>query len=195
MTTALKPDDDERESRAAYHAEIDRRLDQLRPKRASVSETDWRQPVYAWARNHMPNEATLVRDQAKRDVDVREGEATKRGNLYIRRYLKGQIPLEWALLGPSPIKVGRRLRVRLDAATPQDVEDAARLILAEGKATYDEVVLLAGGLLDLARDARQAGFTFVAEIGDLPLREDGRMADLGWDDEEDDDGLAGVPVA
>jgi hypothetical protein len=168
------------DSWAEYHAEIDRRLDEVRPPRAGVGETDWREPVYGWARNHIPNEPDLVRRTAKRVVDLREGEATKRGNVFLRAYGHGQQMLDWAMLGALPIKVGE-VRVRFDAATPEDLEDAARLLERNAKRQYDEEVLLVGVMRDIARDARRGGFAFVAQIGNLT------PFDIGRDDEPFDD--------
>jgi hypothetical protein len=156
------------ESWKFFHRQIDERLDAIRPKRAGVGETEWREPVYAWARQHMPDESNLVRNIAKSEVDRREGAATKRGNKLLRDYAKGIIPLSWAMFGPMPIKVDRTLRVRLDAATPDDVDDAARELRSDAKRVFDEVTILADGMEDLARMARRRGLPFVASLGDLP---------------------------
>lgn len=158
-----------------FHREIDRRLDDRRPKRASVGEKEWREPIYGWARNHIPDETNLVRVFAEQIVDRREGEATKRGNEHLRRWMHGQMPLTWADVGPLPIKV-EKLRIRLDAATPDDMEDAANQVQAEGAKTWQEILLLADTMRDLARQARHAGYVTVARLGDLPPREDAEAA-------------------
>lgn len=169
-TTDLpSPDDEDRMLWQEFRSEIDKRLDARRPERVSVTERDWRQPVYAWARNHMPDETNLVRRIAEREVDRRESEATKRGNNLIRDYMHGRAPLSWQLVGPLPIKVDK-LRIRLNVATAAEVEDAARELRAAGKQVFDEVNLLCDGLLLLAREARERGVIAVSLIGDQPPR-------------------------
>lgn len=153
-----------------FRAEIDRRLDEARPKRASMGEYDWREPVYGWARNHLPNEQDLVHRTAKTEVDNREREATKKGNALLRDYIKGIRPLDWMDLGPKPIKVDEYLRVRWDAATPEDVDKAAKKLLADATATFREVESLAKEMHELAGEAREAGLLFVALLGNKPQR-------------------------
>lgn len=169
-----------------YRRQIDRLLDEHRPARANAGDKDWREPVYGWARNHIPDESNLVRHFAERSVDGREGQATKRGNRVLRLWLHGQTPLEWKICGPLPI-VANRVRVRLDAAIPDEVEDAATELRHRGKLTYDEILLLSEGLQRLARLARRAGLAKVSLIGDLPPDGDGEQSagDL-FDDDEDD---------
>ncbi len=161
------PDDESKDMWASFRAQIDARLDASRPQRCSATEREWREPIYAWARNHMPDETQLVRRIAQREVDSREGIATKRGNIFIRDYMHGRVPLSWSLVGPLPVRVGK-LRIRLDVATPKEVEDAARELVAAGQAILDEVALLAEGLTELAEEARAKGFLTVALIGDKP---------------------------
>jgi hypothetical protein len=153
-----------------FRAEIARRLNELRPERITMGETDWREPVYAWARNHMPDESHLVRHVAKREVDRQEREATKRGNDLIRDYGHGRMPLEWSLVGPYPVNVDK-VRVRLDVATPDDIDAATVELLAKGRQTFEEVMLLVETLRYLAQRARSEGHATVAAIGDLPARE------------------------
>lgn len=153
-----------------FHHEIDRRLDALRPKRTSMRERDWREPVYGWARNHIPDESNLVRRFAEKEVDRREEQATKRGNRELRRWMDGQIPLVWSDIGALPIMVDDQLRVRLDAATPQDAEDAARKVQADGLKVYQETLRLAECERELASMARRAGLTLISLLGDLPAR-------------------------
>lgn len=148
---------------------IDEKLDRHRPNRAGVGETKWREPVYTWARNHMPDETHLVRNVAKQEVDRREGLATKRGNKHVRAWMKGQAPLSWLLLGALPIKVGE-IRVRADAATPEDLEESARAVRESALGNYNEEVLLATGFDEIAKRARQSGFDTAADIGDQPPR-------------------------
>ena len=110
---------------AEFRAEINRQLNERRPERIGIGETEWREPVYAWARNHMPDESHLIRHIAKREVDRCETEATKKGNKLIREWMRGLLPLDWSLVGPYPVKVGE-VRVRLDVATPEDVDRAVK---------------------------------------------------------------------
>jgi hypothetical protein len=153
-----------------FSQQIDKRLDALRPKRASMKERDWREPVYGWARNHIPDESNLIRRFAEKEVDRREEQATKRGNRELRRWMDGQMPLVWADIGSLPVKVNNELRVRLDAVTPQDLEDAAKLVQDEGLKVYAETLRLAECERDLARLAREAGLLVVALLGDLAPR-------------------------
>ncbi len=170
-----------------YYAEIDRQLDGCRPDRSGKSESEWREEVYGWARNHIPDEQNIVRAFAKQIVDIREGVATKRGNKFLRQWRKGQRPLFWSDLGPLPIVV-EKVRIRLDAATPDDVEDAALEVEAQGKAVYDEVLILGHTLLDLARDARRKGLPTVALLGDLnPRKPDDGGALQPYSDDDDDE--------
>jgi len=162
-------DDDVNMMWTQFRREIDKRLDAIRPQRASVGEKEWREPVYGWARNHIPDETNLVRRFAEREVDTREREATKRGNEHLRRWMRGQLALTWADIGPLPVKVGK-LRIRLDAATPEDLDDAAGEVQADGLRTWNEVLLLAETMRDLAKQARHHGYVVVALLGDLPPR-------------------------
>lgn len=153
-----------------FHQEIDRRLDARRPARASMKERDWREPVYGWARNHIPDETNIVRRFAEKEVDRREEQATRRGNRELRRWMDGQMPLIWSDIGALPIKVNDELRVRLDVATPQDLEDAAKVVQSDGLKVYQETIRLAECERELARRARDAGVVVVALIGDQPPR-------------------------
>ena len=69
---------------AEYYEGIDQRLNEVRPPRSNQADREWREPVYGWARNHIPNESHLVRVFAERVVDNRETQASKRGNPCIR---------------------------------------------------------------------------------------------------------------
>lgn len=82
------------------------------------------------------------------------------------------MPLVWADIGalPLPVKVNEQLRVRLDAVTPQDLEDAAKLVQDDGLKVYQETLRLAECERELAQRARIAGFLIVALLGDLPPR-------------------------
>lgn len=175
----------------AYHSHIDRLLDTARPERSESGDKDWREDVYGWARNHIPNESNLVRYFAEKIVDSREARATRRGNKLLRAWAKGQRPLLWSDLGPLPVVV-EKIRIRLDAITPDDMDDAARELMAVGKATYDEVVLLGMALQDLARNARRQGLDRVVLLGDLQPRYNdegivGRLDDFDDEDLDDDE--------
>jgi len=170
----MRDDDDDSPDDLAweeYRRQIDRRLDEIRPGRIGASDRAWRERVYGWARNHIPDETTIVKRFAEAEVDRREAQATKRANKVLRAWLHGQAPLSWEILGPLPIRVGN-VRVRLDHATPEDVDDAARELARQGLATYQEVVLLVEGLRALAREARRGGHANVAQLGDQPPRGD-----------------------
>jgi hypothetical protein len=119
----------------------------------------------------IPDETHLVRHYAKEIVDRREALATKRANIVLRKWAHGQTPLDWCLAGPLPIKANG-VRIRLDAATPDDIEDAARELEAAGKATFDEVMLLAACMRDLARGARRSNLPTVVLLGNLGPRHD-----------------------
>jgi hypothetical protein len=172
---------------AQYHADIDKRLDELRPQRSNSGDKDWRAQVYGWARNHIPDETNLVRHFAEKEVDGREAKATRRGNKMLRRWAKGQIPLLWSDLGPLPVVVDGT-RIRMDALTPDDMDDAARELRSNAKQVYDEVLILSESLEDLARTARRAGCSFVAEIGDLDPRGEyvEEEPEDDWDGDDDD---------
>lgn len=167
MTNKSQPDRQYDRQWSEFRSDIDEMLDQHRPQRSVASEKEWLEPIYAWARNHMPDESRLVRIIAKQEVDRREGIATKQANHLLRDYMHGRAPLSWALVGPKPMRVGK-LRVRLDVATPKEVEDGARQLLIEGQQVFDEVAILVACLEELAEEARQKGYLTVALIGDKP---------------------------
>lgn len=170
-----------------YFRGIDQRLDALRPDRSGRNDKDWREPVYGWARNHIPDESNLIRKFAEREVDRREAVATKRGNKLLRSWARGQAALFWKDLGPLPVVVAK-VRIRLDAVTPDDIDDAARELEEAGKAVYDEVVLLGLALRDLGRAARRKGLATVALLGDLdPRLPAGEVAPFDEEDEDDAD--------
>lgn len=80
------------------------------------------------------------------------------------------------------------IRIRLDAVTPDDIEDAARELDRAAKNVYDEVLILTDGMRDLARTARRQGLSTVALLGDLkPRGTDEGIAPVGDDDDGDDD--------
>lgn len=154
-----------------FHAEIDRLLDEIRPTRVGQGEYGWREPAYGFARNHMPDESNIIRNVAKQVVDRRETQATKVGNNLLRAWMHGTMPLSWSIVGPKPVLVDK-IRVRLDIATPEDIDAAAVQLLSEGAKTYKEVQVLAEALKDLVRAARAQGYSRVADMGDLRPRQD-----------------------
>lgn len=166
--TLVGSDDGDDKSWKEFRAAIRERLNEHRPDRVGAGETEWREKDYAWARNHMPDESRLVRVVAKQEVDRQEALATRKGNDILRRYIQGESPLEWALLGPYPITIDG-LRIRWDAATPDDADDAAREYLDDSKRRYDKEVVLGHGMQDLSRKARREGHSKVAQIGDQPI--------------------------
>ena len=169
---------------AEYYEGIDQRLNEVRPPRSNQADREWREPVYGWARNHIPNESHLVRVFAERVVDNRETQASKRGNRYLRQWcLSGGMPLLWKDLGALPCIV-EKVRIRMDAATPDDFDDAAREMEATAKQNYDATLIVVGAMRDLARMARRAGCDYVAQVGDLPPRSmPESMPD--WDDDDE----------
>jgi hypothetical protein len=175
---------EENESWALFHDGIDQRLNELRPPRSGQYDRDWREPVYGWARNHIPNESRLVHVFAEKEVNTREANMTKRGNRYLRDWCAvGAFPLLWSDLGPLPIIV-EKVRIRMDAATPDDFDDAARELEVNAKKNYDATLIVVGAMRDLARMARRGGLTFVAQVGDLPGRESDSPDD-GWGEDDD----------
>jgi hypothetical protein len=160
------------ESWVVFRRGIDEILNEDRPSRASISEREWRERAYAWARNHMPNETTLVRHIAQREVDSREKTATRKGNAYLRRWIKGMIPLFWNDLGHYPIAVtdpgGEKLHIRLDAATIVDARRFAHEERDRSKRDYDERLLLCKAIEELADRAAEAGYMTLAQLGDQP---------------------------
>ena len=159
-----------------FYRSIDLKLDSIRPKRASLKERDWREPVYGWARNHIPDESTIIHRFAEKEVDRREAQATRRGNDILKLYWEGQAPLFWNDIGQWPIKVDREQRVRLDACTPQDFEDAATLLQDTALKTYNHAMMVVQAERELARRARDAGLIIVALLGDLSPRSEQRGA-------------------
>lgn len=150
-----------------FRATIRDRLNEIRPGRVDEAEREWREPVYGWARQHMPDETELVRRIARAEVDRQEGEATRRGNDYLRDYWQGRMPLGWDLVGPYPIRVDG-VRVRLDVATPNDVARAADQLAAELTKTFQSGLAAVSALRYLGQRAIESGLTTVAKIGDLP---------------------------
>lgn len=171
---------------AAYRSKIDEQLDTKRPQRSGSGDKDWREPIYGWARNHIPNESNLIRHFAEQEVDRREALATKRGNKLLRRWAKGQTPLFWSDLGPLPVVVNG-VRIRMDALGADDMDSAALELEDRAKQVHDEVLILTKGMHDIADEARRRGVSYVSQIGDLQPRElHGPMPLDGYGEDDDD---------
>lgn len=190
MTEQIAHDDDDN-LWGPFREEITRRLNRDRPTRYSQADQSWMEPTIAFARARMPaDEATVIRKFARDEVIRVEKAANRKANGLLKRAALGRAPLLWSDLGPLPFTIDKRtgMRVRFDAATPEDFELHAQQIRADAKQRYEAELIVADYLDNLAGRAREAGYERVALIGDMPLRADGRIADLDWDDEEDDDG-------
>jgi hypothetical protein len=194
VVPAVNPRDDE--SWAEYNRTIDRMLDEDRPTRSINADRDWMERTKGWARNHIPNETGIVRYFADKEVERREGRATKAGNDVVRVWMKGQAPLDWGIDGRKPIKLRDGTRVRLDAATPADVWDAARTLARQLKTTYDNGMVAARGLWLLGAEADRQGLDLVMWLGPLAPGAaeewDVDASELDWsegegEDEDEDD--------
>jgi hypothetical protein len=161
-------------------------LNRRRPERYDKSDREWMEPVIGRAAQTMPNQHKAIRIHAESEVYKQEGAATRRANREILRYADGNRPLLWADLGPLPFSVGGT-RVRLDAGTPKDYDDAAQEQRADGKAAYERVLTRADLLEELANTARHRGLNIVSKIGDLPAREQPEGAHRPSDDFDDDE--------
>ena len=143
-------------------------LDKHRPNRYERGETDWMGPVIARARGRMPtDDAVVIRRHVESQVKNQEMQATKRGNKLVREWYEGQRPLDWQLFGPCPIIVNT-IRVRLDAATRQDVRDAVDQAHVDNLANYNRAELGLEGYRDLERRAAAHGYEQLSLLGDLP---------------------------
>lgn len=182
-----------------FREEIARRLNRDRPSRYSQADQSWMEPTIAWARGHSPaDDATLVRKFHRDEIVAVEKAANRKANALVKRCALQGAPLFWTDLGPLPFTLDQKtgMRVRFDSATPEDFNIRAAFIRADSKRRYEAELVVADWLDEQAERARGAGYERVAQIGDLPRRADGRIADLHWDDEDDDDedGLSGSLV-
>jgi hypothetical protein len=181
VRSVVANDDGGNDSWAEFHAEIDKRLDQIRPQRSGKADKAWREEVYGWARNHIPDETNVIRTFAEREVDNQERLATRRGNRLLRSWAHGRRPLIWHGIGPLPVIVGRE-RVRLDAVTPEDIETAATQMDEESQLVRQEILLLVEAMRELAKEARRRRFAIVSMVGDLaPLQRGHRLVRLHRD--------------
>lgn len=175
ITVALpeRSDDEARKMWAEYEEGIDARLNAARPGRSGPKDRSWMEEagVLGWARNHLPYEEYAVRNFAEAIVMRREGFANRKANRLMRRYALGQAPLFWGDLGPLPFTIDHeRLRVRFDAATPADFRTHATYIRETAEKRREAEFLVASALEELADLATAAGFSRVAQIGDLPQK-------------------------
>jgi len=152
---------------ADFWRQIDLKLAEARPARAGVDDRAWREEVYGWARNHIPNEANLVRTTAQQQVDNREKIATRRGNDWLRAYYDtGRGPLFW---DATPIRVGEE-HVRLDAATIRDGVNFEQERRRSAKQKYDSELVACDAMHELVEMAREQGYMRLSQLGDLPPR-------------------------
>jgi hypothetical protein len=161
---------------AEFREKIRDLLNDARPERVDENDRVWREPIYGWARAHMPDETQLVRREARRVVDHMETQATKRGNDLLRDWWQGREPLDWSLVGPYPVRVDG-VRVRLDHATTRDIAVAAAQLHVVNEKTYEAAEAAVAAMRDLVSRAEQAGLTVVAQLGDLPPHQKPRAAE------------------
>lgn len=188
MSVALELSDND-DLWGPYREEITQRLNRDRPASYARVDQAWMEPTMAWARARMPaDEATVIRKYARDEVIRQEKSANRKANRFLKEYAAGRRPLTWADLGPLPFTVDRATgyRIRFDAATPENLDALATLVEEDAKRRYAAEMAVVAALRTLADDARKLGLTRVALIGDLPMRDDGRLADLDWDDENDE---------
>lgn len=117
----------------------------------------------------MPNQHRAIRVHAESEVAKIEGLSTRKANEKILDYADGRKPLSWLEIGPFPFSCGK-LRIRLDAGTPDDYEQASYEQRVKAKRDHDRALFRATCLDELAKTARHLGKTVVSEIGDLPIR-------------------------
>ena len=166
-----------------WKAEIVRRLNLARPTRYGREDRDWMEPTKGWARLRMPDETNLVRVYAERIVNSIEANATRTGNRLMHAWNNGQRPLVWDEYGAFPVTIDD-LRVRLDAATSDDMRDWATEREGEAKRNYDAELSLARAARDLADLAAARGLERIRELGDLaPRGEDGAI--VPWTPDDD----------
>jgi hypothetical protein len=190
MNAVAFRDEDPDDLWGPYREEITRRLNRDRPSRYSKNDQSWMEPTIAFARARMPaDEATVLRKVARDEVIRIEKLANRQANAQVKKWARGRAPLFWDHLGPLPFTIDPRdgLRVRFDAARPEDFEEHARHIREDARRRYEAELAVAEGLEWLAARARAEGYERVVLIGDMPVRADGRVDDLGWDDEDDDE--------
>lgn len=187
MSGDLAYDDHSIDLWGPFREELARRLNRDRPSRYSQADQSWMEPTIAFARARMPgDEATVIRKFARDEVIRVEKASNRKANAQIKKWALGSAPLFWNDLGPLPFTTDQRtgLRIRFDAAGPEDFEVHAEQIRQDSRRRHEAELAVADGLDWLAHRARESGYDRVALVGDMPVRADGRIADLDWDDDE-----------
>jgi len=184
----FSPIDDERRLWAEFREGIRTRLNASRPPKSSPDDRDWMNPIVSWAANMLPNPEMAIRRSAEQHVIAIEKNALIRGNRIMLDYARGVAPLSWMDLGPLPFKLDRSgLRVRFDSATNDDYWQHAGWRRTEARKRLAAELAVADMFDLLATTAKQAGLARPFLLGDMPMREDGDIPDVDWDDEDEDD--------
>jgi hypothetical protein len=187
-SAAPSPEDDERRLWADFREGIRTRLNASRPPKSSPADREWLNPIISWAANMLPNPEMAIRRSAEQHVIGLEKNALTQGNRFMLDYARGVAPLSWMDLGPLPFKLDRSgLRVRFDSALNEDYIAHARWRRGEAHKRLNAEIAVADMFDFLAATATERGLSRPFLLGDLPRREDGRLDDLGWDDETEDD--------
>jgi hypothetical protein len=131
----IDPDDANDDEKEELSQLIDRLLAEMRPERYDIADKDWMAAVIEKASDELEamDRDDLIADVARRRVHGREAQATRKANDFLRLIARtGQLPLgwgegdEWKLMQGGvlrlPISI-EKLRVRLGAASPNDLEE------------------------------------------------------------------------
>jgi hypothetical protein len=166
-----EPDDLE----GPWREEIERRLNRDRPARYTNQDNAWMEPTRAWARVHSPYDPVTAQLKVMHDaVMAIEKNANRKANGKLKQWALGQAPLFWDDLGPLPFTLDRSrnrgLRIRFDAAIPEDFEKHADNIESNAQERKDAEDNVAEGLRDIAHRTRVMGFQRCSQLGDLPRR-------------------------
>lgn len=127
--------DDETPDDKELNQLIDLALTDARPDRYDAGDREWAEDVVKMAAKELKGRLDrdeLIEDSARRRVNQREGQATKRANKVLRNIAEtGALPIGWgegedwkeflAEALNSPLSIDRE-RVRLGAASPGDLE-------------------------------------------------------------------------
>lgn len=186
------PDDDNDRLWAEFREGIRLRLNRDRPSRHDRNDVAWMQPTNAWAANRLPAPEMAVRKYAEREVANINGKANREANDLLKRYAKtGQIPLDdfpWMELGPLPFTLDKNsgLRVRFDAATPDDLTTHAEMKRASATERMETELGVADVIDELAELARAAGYGVVWMLQGRPDPHPNSPPDLDWEDKDYD---------
>lgn len=151
-----------------FAREIDRRLSAARPERYGPADIDWKSDTIAWGVANYPDHETAIADQVRAYVKRAEHQATLRLRSYLRHWKYNGRYLRVDEIGASPIVIDRTgTRVRYDAATPEDLDQAAALNDEQSEYAYQQRRAYSEAIRDLSRRARAAGLMHVAQLGDL----------------------------